>query len=104
MIIDHRTYDLKPGQLGAFLKLFAAEGLPILSEHMGEPIGYFITVVGPVNQVVHLWGYESISEMERRRDSRDADPRWHPYANKAASFFVAQRNKILVPAPFSKIH
>lgn len=98
MIIDHRTYDLKPGTTRAFLELFVAEGLPVLSEHMGKLLGYYVTLVGPVNQVVHLWEYDDVAQIERCVRARDADPRWGPYAAKAAAFFVSQRNKLLVSA------
>lgn len=31
MIVDHRTYNIKPGQLNAYLKVYEAEGLPMQS-------------------------------------------------------------------------
>ena len=59
MIIDLRTYTMVPGRLGAWLKLYEAEGMPIHMRHLGRPIGVFTTDVGTVNQVVFLWGFES---------------------------------------------
>ena len=59
MIIDLRTYTMVPGRLGAYLKLYEAEGLPIHIRHLGQPIGIFTTDVGTVNQVVFFWGFES---------------------------------------------
>ena len=59
MIVDVRTYTMVPGRLGAWLKLYEAEGMPIHVRHLGQPIGVFTTDVGTVNQVVFFWGFES---------------------------------------------
>ncbi len=103
MIIDHRTYTIAHGRNKEYLALFEAEGLPVQMEHLGNLIGYFTTAVGPVNEIVHLWGYESLADMEQRRKARDADPRWGEYKRKSAGMLVDQRNKILAPASFSPL-
>jgi hypothetical protein len=85
------------------VKLFETKGLPIFAKYCGDPIGYFITSIGPLNQVVHLWGYDSLADMEKKRGARDADKAWWAYRQKSMGYVVAQENKILVPASFSKI-
>jgi hypothetical protein len=52
MIVDVRTWTMAPGRLGAWLKLYEAEGMPIHVRHLGQPIGVFTTDVRTVNQVV----------------------------------------------------
>ncbi len=103
MIIDHRTYVIQHGRAGEYMKLFEAEGLPVQIKHLGNLIGYFETAVGPLNQVVHLWGYEDFADMERRRTARDADPAWTAYKKKSAGMLVSQENKILKGVSFSPI-
>ena len=34
---------------------------------LGNMVGYYFTDVGPLNQVVHLWGYESMNDRYERR-------------------------------------
>ena len=103
MIVDHRTYTLKPNRLGEYVKIFEEHGLPIQMRHLGNLIGYFTSVIGPVNQVVHLWGYEDLADMERRRAARDADPGWTEYRKKTQDLVLYQENKILKPSGFSPI-
>lgn len=103
MIIDHRTYTIAHGRNKEYLALFEAEALPVQMQHLGHLIGYFSTAVGPVNEVVHLWGYQDFADMERRRQARDADPRWTEYKRKSAGMLVDQRNKILSPVGFSPL-
>ena len=74
MIIDHRTYQIKHGMEKAYLKTFEEVGLPIQLRHLGNLVAYFKTAIGPVNEVIHLWGYKSLADMEDRRARRDADP------------------------------
>jgi len=103
MIIDHRTYTLKPNRVSTFVNLCGNEAVPIMEQHLGGLIGFFQVAVGPLNQVVHLWGYKDMGDMEARRKTRDADPRWQPYRDKIQDMIMHQENKILVPVPFSPI-
>ncbi len=103
MIVDHRTYTLKPGQVKPYLELYEREGLPVQSKHLGQPFGWFITEVGNVNQVVHLWRYADLAERDRRRAAMQADPAWQSFVAKAAPFLDTMENKILKPAPFAPL-
>ncbi len=103
MIIDHRTYRIRHGMKKPYIKIFEEFGLPIQLRHLGNLLGYFETSVGPVNEVVHLWGYESLADMEQRRARRDNDPDWKVYKEKTAGMLDNQVNKILTPTQFSPI-
>lgn len=105
MIFDLRTYTLVPGRLKAFLELYENEGLPVQRRHQGEPVGYFTTEIGTNNQVVHLWGYQSLADRETRRAALDADPDWIAYRVKsgATGNVQHQENKILKSTKFSPI-
>ncbi len=103
MIIDHRTYKIAHGRNKEYLALFEAEGLPVQLKHLGNLLGYFTTGIGPVNEVVHLWGYADFADMETRRAARDADPAWAVYKKNSAGMLVDQHNKILMPTGFSPI-
>jgi hypothetical protein len=105
VIVDLRTYTMVPGRLKAFLALYEAEALPIQLRHLGKLIGYFTTEIGTQNQVVHLWGYESMADRERRRTAMEADPAWSAYRQKsaAAGNVQYQENKILKSVSFSPL-
>ena len=103
MIIDHRTYNVKHGKIKAYIDLFEKEGLQVQLKHLGNLIGYFETAIGPLNQVIHLWGYESLADMEKRRGARDKDPAWTEYKIKSRGMLESQENKIVVPTSFSPV-
>ncbi|MBI4182547.1 MAG: NIPSNAP family protein [Proteobacteria bacterium] len=100
MIIDCRTYTLVARKLPEYLKIFGEHGLPVQKRHLGDPVGFYFTEIGPLNQIVHLWGYEDYADMERKRTARSADPAWKAYQEKTVGFVHSQETKILRPAPF----
>ena len=59
MIFDLRIYTLHNNKFADWLKLYAQYGHPIQVRHCGEPVFYATTEVGTLNQVVHVWKYES---------------------------------------------
>ena len=71
MIYEVRTYDLKPGAVPQAEEAFA-EALPYREKY--SPIAAFWhTDIGPLNQIIHVWGYESLEERPRygRRPARN---------------------------------
>lgn len=103
MIIEQRIYELKPGTLHEFLKVYEAEGFPIQSEALGRLLGYFVSEVGELNRVVQLWGFDSFDDRVRRRADLSTRSEWRAFLSKAVTMVVSQRNELLTPAPFSPI-
>lgn len=103
MIVEERTYTVKPGTVHVYYKDYDPRGLKIQARILGNLIGYFHTEIGEINQIVHLWGYDSLAERERRRAQLAADPEWLEYLKQSPDIIVKMESRILVPAPFSPI-
>lgn len=105
MIAEMRTYTLKPLRTADFLNLYERAALPLQIKYLGHLIGFFVSELGPLNQVVHLWGFDSLAERESRRKKMEADPGWAPYcaALRELDVIVSQEIKMLRSAPFSPI-
>jgi hypothetical protein len=101
MIVDVRTYTLVPRKMPAYLELFERHALPVMQCHGFELIGYYTSVIGPLNQVVHLWRYDSLADMETKRTARDADPAWAEFLSRTEGMVLMQDNKAMKPARFS---
>ena len=103
MIVEHRTYTIKALRTGDFLKLYESAALPLQSKYLGHLIGFYVSEIGPLNEVVHLWGFASLAERERRRALMEADPDWAVYrqALQALDVVVAQSTKMLRSTSFS---
>jgi hypothetical protein len=96
MIIEMRSYDLKPGTVAEVEKRFG-EALHVRTKF--SPLAAFWhTEVGPLNRVIHVWPYESFEERTRARADAAKTGQWPP---KAREFYVAQQSEIYIPTPFS---
>ena len=101
MILEERIYTFKPGALPEFLALYEKEGFATHTKHLGQPVGYFTTDIGPLNQLVHMWGYRSHADRDERRAKLYADKDWMAFVPKTVNFIEKMENKILVPTSFS---
>ena len=105
MIVDHRTYTFHPLKMAAWLELYEKHALPVQQRYLGQLIGFFVTEIGTLNQVVHIWAFESLEDRQRRRAEMAKDPDWHEFLKRNAELAALQHqeNKILVPTDFSPL-
>lgn len=103
MFIDQRTYTLKNGNVGKFLKLYEEEGMEVQTRILGKLVGYYFTDIGPLNQIVHMWGYESMDDRWERCRLLQASDEWLAYAVQMRPLVDNIENKILIPAPFFEV-
>ncbi|MGY6251217.1 NIPSNAP family protein [Bosea thiooxidans] len=103
MILDHRTYTVKHGRMQDYLHRYETVALPIQLRHLGHLVGFFVSDIGPLNEVVHIWAYDDIADREVRRARMAADPEWQAFLLTNAGTFVAQENKIIKPTKFSPL-
>ena len=103
MIVDVRSYTAHPGKLPGYFAEYAAEGFPVQTRHLGQPLGYYGVEIGTMNTAIHLWGYNDIAERQAKRDKLIQDPAWQAWLGKSAGIFASQQNNIMKPAPFYPI-
>lgn len=94
-LIDHRIYSIQPRRMQAFLDAFEQLALPVLTRTLGHPLGFWVSLVGPQNQFVHLWGYDSLADYEARCALRDADPGMAAYFQATRDLIVAQETRLI---------
>ena len=94
MIIEMRTYRLKPGSVPEVEKRFA-EGLKE-RVHVSPLGAFFHTEVGPLNRIIHCWPYEDLAHRAKVRAEKI--PGWPP---KTSEFIEEMESKIIIAAPFS---
>jgi NIPSNAP protein len=95
MIYEFRTYTLKPRSLGEVEKRYA-EAYEYRKKH--SPLAAFWhTEVGPLNEIIHVWGYKDLAERARIRAEAAKDANWPP---KIREFIVDQDVEVVNPFPF----
>jgi hypothetical protein len=94
MIVEFRTYRLKPGSVAEATKRFG-EGLA--NRTKVSPLGaFFHTEVGPLNRIIHVWPYEDFAQRTQVRSQKVEG--WPPNIRE---FVEDQQSEIFIPAPFS---
>ncbi|MEL0552389.1 MULTISPECIES: NIPSNAP family protein [Enterobacteriaceae] len=94
-IVDHRIYTIRLRKMGEFLEVFHRLAMPVLLDTLGQPLGFYTSLVGPQNQFVHLWGYESLSEYERRSALRDTHPDFAAYLSASEQLIISQETRLI---------
>jgi hypothetical protein len=100
MFVEQRLYTFAPGKSGEFNALYEAEGREPQERHLGRPVGYYYSEIGPLNQVMTLWAYASLDQRVERRERLFQDPAWLSFLQKARPLVVTQETRILRPAAF----
>jgi hypothetical protein len=105
MVVDHRTYDFHPGKMAPWLAAYGETGLAIQKKHLGQFLFMGTTEVGPINQVVFMWAYESLATRAKQRGAMAADPAWGEFAKMTGGLgaLKQQTNMIIKPTAFSAI-
>jgi hypothetical protein len=103
LIVEERSYHVYTGKLAEVVKLYAEEGSPVQQEILGNLIGAFTVDVGDVSTIVHLWGYDSYAERDRRRALLQADQRWKDFLPKLQPLIHTQRTRMLLPTAYSPV-
>ncbi|WP_254070650.1 NIPSNAP family protein [Acidisphaera sp. L21] len=100
-----RIYTTRPGKLAAFVKLYKDYAWDLQQKYLGRNLGWYTVAEGPLNQVVHLWGYDSMADRDAKRSAMAADPGWSVYLkhSEEAGYLIAQENRFLKPTEFSPV-
>jgi len=94
-----RTYTLNPSDYPAFLAL-TNEKIHMRLKH-SKLLGYWITELGGVNEVVHIWEYDSLAHRQKIREALVKDKEWmEGYMAKMRPMLQKQENAVMWELPF----
>src|SRR5947209_16831104 len=96
MIVEMRTYTLRPGTVATVEERFG-KALPGRL-NFSELAALWHTEIGPLNQIIHIWPYDGLAHREQARAAAAKASGWPP---SIAEFIIEAKAEILIPAPFS---
>ncbi|MDT3683516.1 MAG: NIPSNAP family protein [Pseudorhodoplanes sp.] len=105
MLIDHRTYVIKPGKMQAHIEIYQKYGYQAQVRHLGKPLAYMYAESGELNTIVHIWMYKDAADRATRRAAMQADPDWQVYLQKnaEAGYLLSQKTSLMVPADIDQV-
>lgn len=95
MIYEARTYTFQPGgAVREWIERFSEAYKT--REKYSQLYAFLQTEIGPLNQVVHIWAYDSLQQRAdiRAQAAKDPSGKWPP---KGAGLLAHQENDILLP-------
>lgn len=99
MIHELRTYTFHPGKLPDYLKLAEEVGRPVRGNDYGVNLGYWTSEIGTLNQIWHVWQYESLDEREAMRRKLARNAAWRSeYIAKIRDLVQMREIRFLHPA------
>ena len=97
MLYELRTYEIEPFSTREFMKRYC-EALE-KRRVPGEPVGVWYTDIGPLNQFIQLWAWDSLDQRAEDRVAAYKDPHWPP---KVGEFLTGpMKAEIFYPYKFS---
>ena len=99
--VEKRTYTLHVGKQAEYLKLYEEEGLKVQTRILPRLVGYFTAEMGELNQIIHMWGYDSLDQRTQKRKELFADPAWIAYVGKVRPLIIRQESQLLIPTAWS---
>ncbi|HYR64668.1 MAG TPA: NIPSNAP family protein, partial [Reyranella sp.] len=76
MVYELRCYTLAPGKMPEYLKAAETIGRPARGNNYGVNHGYWTAEFGALNQIWHLWKYDSLNDRERLRGELAKNEKW----------------------------
>ena len=99
MIHELRTYTARAGAVPEILKVNEEVGRKARGNDYGVLEGYWYTEIGPLNQVMHLWRFDSYEERTRLRAELSKVDDWtNKYVPTLRPLLVNQTTRFLNPA------
>lgn len=102
MIYEMRTYQVQPGKAAEFLRMYQAQGLPIISRY-ARLIGCWTKESGVLNSAVFIWAYEDFGHRSAQRAKLAQDPEWSAFVPSMLPYLVHQESVFMSPAAFSPL-
>jgi hypothetical protein len=101
MIIEHRTYSIRLGEVGNYLDAYGEDGFALHEGHLGKCVGHYRSEVGPQSQLVMMWAFDDFNQRMERKAKLDADPAWTRLLNEELVPRVEGIDtKLLIPNTF----
>jgi NIPSNAP len=98
-LYELRWYRTQPGKAPEWITHLKA-AMPV-REQYSPNVGLWITEMGLLNEVVHLWAYQDLNERAAVRAKTSQDPQWQAFLAKGYPLLLDMKSIILTPAPHS---
>ncbi|XP_063613229.1 protein NipSnap homolog 3B-like, partial [Penaeus indicus] len=97
-VYELRTYTVYPDKMREYLNI-TSEEFHLRTAH-SKILGFWTSEIGGLNQVVHIWEYESLAHRSTVRAKLAGDKEWlSRYVSRVAGMWQQQENSLMTLLP-----
>ncbi|GFY45711.1 protein NipSnap 3A [Trichonephila inaurata madagascariensis] len=101
-IFEIRTYTVRPRDYKEYIK-FTEDNFHLRIKH-SKLFGFWITELGGLNEIIHIWEYDNHEHRAKVRDALAKDVEWqNNYKDKVSPMWINQTNATMMLLPWSLI-
>lgn len=102
MLYEIKTYQIAPGRMRDCVNLYTEHGYKHFKPFEQNLLGYFVSEVGELNQLVQMWKFDSYSQRQIMLETLRADPEFTAFIARLAPLLQQQRSMFMSAAPFAR--
>ena len=101
-LYELRTYELYVGKLQDAVKLYQDMAWPVFEAggYDAKLVGYFVSDVGTLNSIVHMWKFEDDVDRRAHWASLFSNDDFMAFAAQFRPLVMKQENQLLQAAPW----
>ncbi|MFC1929665.1 NIPSNAP family protein [Chloroflexota bacterium] len=103
MVYLHVTCQVQRRKVPEWSANYGKIILPLLEKHGQKLVGAWQNTIGTYDEVLDLYAFNSMGDMERVRKELREDPDWIEYMKTSSSFVGLEVSKLMVPFPYSPL-
>ncbi len=101
MIYLEASLRVVPGKMNEFMEVFTKEYLPA-SNRLGRKLAaQWRTTIGTLDEVVDLWAYEDLTQMQRFQEARQKSEEMTKASERLRALIAYEETRLLTPTPYS---
>ena len=101
MIYLEASLRVVPGKMDELMKVFEKEFLPAGKKVGMNLVAQWRTAVGTLDEVIDLWGYNDLTQMQQVQEARAKSPEFMKAAGHLRALIAYEETRLMAPTSLS---
>ena len=103
MIYIEASLRVVPGKMNELMEVFEKEFLPEGKKVGMNLVAQWRTNVGTLDEIVDLWGYDDLTQMQRVQEARAKSPEFLKAAGHLRALIAYEETRLMTPTSLSEM-
>ena len=101
MIYIEASLRVVPGKMNELMEVFEKEFLPAGNKVGMKLVAQWRTSIGTLDEVIDLWGYDDLTQMQRVQEARAKSPEFMKAAGHLRALIAYEETRLMIPTSLS---